>query len=470
MSESPNTPTRIEVAMAAIRHRIQKAPGTKLPSIRSLAEQQGISKSTIVEAYDRLVAEGEVEVRPRSGFFATARARPAIFPDAGVQLNRMIDPLWIMRQSLAVGSDALRPGCGWLPDDWLPGDILRQVLRGVTRGDQANFTAYGTPQGFFPLREQLARRLNELDIAADPNCILLTDSATRSIDIVCRFMLKPGDTVLIDDPCYFSFQSLLQTQRVNIVGIPYTVNGPDLERFAAACIEHRPKLYLTTAVLHNPTGASIDVSTTHRLLKLAEEHDLILVEDGVYADLEEYPSPGLAALDGFERVIYLGSFSKTLTGALRCGFIVARKEWIEGLTDLTLATGFGISDLPAQIMHRLLVNGSHRHHLNGLRPRLARNMAATTRHLHSLGFTLWAPPKAGMFLWAALPDGLDSSAVAQRALEHNLVLAPGDAFSVSRTAGRYLRFNVAQCGDKRLFDVLARVATEVSSMAPVKLK
>jgi DNA-binding transcriptional MocR family regulator len=156
----------------------------------------------------------------------------------------------------------------------------------------------------------LARRLNERDIAASPNGILLTDSATRSIDVVCRFLLQSGDTVLIDDPGYFNFQAMMQAQRVNVVGVPYTRTGPDLERFTAACIQHRPKIYLTTAVLHNPTGANVSVGTAHRLLKLAEAHDLILVEDCIYADLEARPSPGLAALDRFERVILVGSFPR----------------------------------------------------------------------------------------------------------------------------------------------------------------
>jgi DNA-binding transcriptional MocR family regulator len=455
MLDRTRAPTRIEAAMTTIRQRIAAAPGARLPSIRRLAEQQKVSKSTIVVAYDRLVAEGEVEARPGSGFFAAIRARPFNLTDAGPQLDRAIDPLWIMRQSMASRDPAARPGCGWLPDEWLPGEMLRRILRGVAREESANLTAYGTPQGFRPLRDQLARRLNERDVAADPSAILLTDSGTRAIDLVCRFLLQPGDTVLVDDPCYFNFQSMLQAQRVRMIGVPYTQNGPDLERFAAACIEHCPKLYLTTAVLHNPTGASVSAGTAHRLLKLAEVHDLILVEDSIFADFEVRPSPGLAALDGFERVILLGSFSKTLTAALRCGFIVARGDWIEGLTDLALATSFGTSDLAAQVTHRLLTDGSYRRHLDALRPRLARAMAATAGHLHRLGFTLWMRPEAGMFVWAQLPDGLDSSEIAMRALERGLVLAPGNVFSVSRTASRYLRFNVAQCSDKRVFDVLA---------------
>jgi DNA-binding transcriptional MocR family regulator len=381
--------------------------------------------------------------------------RPFKLTEDGPQFDRAIDPLWIMRQSLAFDRSTWQPGCGWLPDEWLPGEMLRRILRALAREGRANLTAYGTPQGFRPLREHLARRLNARDVAADPSAILLTDSATRAIDLVCRFLLQPGDTVLVDDPCYFNFQSMLRAQRVRMIGVPYTPSGPDLEHFSAACTEHRPKLYLTTAVLHNPTGANVSAGTAHRLLKLAEAHDLILVEDSICADFEARPSPGLAALDGFERVILLGSFSKTLTAALRCGFIVARSDWIEGLTDLALATGFGAGDLAAQVTHGLLTDGSYRRHLDGLRPQLARAMAVTAQHLKRLGFTLWTQPEAGMFLWAQLPDGLDSSEIAIRALKRHVVLAPGNVFSVSHSASQYLRFNVAQCRDKRVFDVLA---------------
>lgn len=449
--------TLIEAAVSDIRRMIAAAPGARLPSIRRLAERQNVSKSTIVEAYDRLVAEGAVDARPGSGFFAAARIRPFALAESGPRLDRAIDPLWIMRQSLEQRDPAFQPGCGWLPDTWLPTDMIRRILRGIARDEGANIWGYSSPQGFRPLREHLARRLGERGMATDPSAILLTDSGSRAIDLVCRFLLQPGDTVLVDDPCYFNFQSMLLAQRARIIGVPYTPSGPDLERFAALCQEHKPKLYLTNAVLHNPTGATVSVGTAHRLLKLAEIHDLILVEDNIFADFEARPSPGLAALDGFERVIHLGSFSKTLTAALRCGYIVARPDWIEGLTDLALATSFGSNDLSAQTTFRLLTDGSYRRHLDALRPRLAKAMAGTSERLGRLGFRLWTQPAAGMFLWAELPEGLDSSTIALRALEKGVVLAPGNVFSVSHSAARFMRFNVAQCGDKRIFEVLEGV-------------
>jgi DNA-binding transcriptional MocR family regulator len=457
MLDTARGSTLIETAMVEIGRLIAAAPGARLPSIRRLADLHNVSKSTIVEAYDRLVAEGAVVARPGSGFFAATRTRPFALAEAGPRLDRAIDPLWITRQSLAQTNPALQPGCGWLPDDWLPDDMVRRVLRGLARDESANLTRYSLPQGNWPLREHLARRFQERGIDTTPQAILLADSGSRAIDLVCRFLLRPGDAVLVDDPCYFNFQSMLLAQRAKVIGVPYTPAGPDLDRFAALCTEHRPRLYLTNAVLHNPTGATVSVGIAHRLLKLAAAHDLIVVEDNIFADFEARPSPGLAALDGLERVIHLGSFSKTLTAALRCGYIVARPDWIEGLTDLALATSFGANDLSAQMTLGLLTDGTYRRHLDALRPRLAKAMAQTATQLQRLGFTLWTEPEAGMFLWAQAPEGVDTSTLAIRALEQGVVLAPGNVFSVSRQANRFMRFNVAQCSDKRVFETVERV-------------
>jgi len=129
--------------------------------------------------------------------------------------------------------------------------MLRRILRSVAREPRSEHHRLRHAAGFLPLRDQVARRLQERDIAADPNAIL-PHRFRHALD-------RPGlrasccspATRCVDDPCYFNFQYLMQAQRVRMIGVPYTRNGPDLERFAAACAEHRPKLYLTTAVLHN---------------------------------------------------------------------------------------------------------------------------------------------------------------------------------------------------------------------------
>jgi DNA-binding transcriptional MocR family regulator len=451
------SPTLVESAMSTIRHRIAARslpPGARLPSIRAFAKSMQVSKSTVVEAYERLAAEGMIRSRPGSGFYAAGSLAPLSLAEIGPRLDRAVDPLWVSRQSLEAGDGMLKPGCGWLPASWMPQSALRRALRGVARAEDVALADYGTPLGLPTLRQLLARRLAGHGIEASPEQIMLTESGTQAIDLLCRLLIEPGDAVLVDDPCYFNFHALLRAHRAKVVGVPYTRSGPDVDLFAQALAEHRPRLYITNSAIHNPTGAVLSPVTAHRLLTLADQSDLIIVEDDIFADFEHAAAPRLAALDGLSRVVQIGSFSKTLSASVRCGFIAAPRGWIERLTDLKIATTFGGGRLAAELVLTLLKDGSYRKHMDLLRVRLARAMVETSTRLRAIGITPWIDQPAGLFLWCSLPDNVDAAEVARRALAANVVLAPGNAFSLSQSAGRFLRFNVAQCEDPRIFEVL----------------
>lgn len=451
--------TRVGAVMDSLRERIAGRllmPGARVPSIRAMTEALGVSKSTVVEAYDRLVAEGAIVARRGSGFFVSGHAPPFVLADVGPRLDREVDPLWLTRQSLEAGAKVLKPGCGWMPPSWLPEDGVRRALRAVARDPQSPLAEYGSPRGLPALRQQLAWRLAQHGVDAPPEQFILTDGGTHALDLVCRFLLEPGDTVLIDDPCYFNFQALLLAHRVKIVSVPYTPTGPDLTAFERALTEHRPRLYVTNSAIHNPTGATLAPAVAHRLLKLAGEHDLLIVEDEIFADLEEEAAPRLAAFDGLARVVSIGSFSKTLSAAVRCGYIAARADWIEPLIDLKLATTFGNGQLAASVVHRMLVDGTYRRHLEATRAKLADAMGETIRRLGYAGLDVWTRPRAGIFVWARLPDSLDAADIARHALAGQVVFAPGNVFSASQSAAGFLRFNVSQCNRPKVYEELQR--------------
>jgi DNA-binding transcriptional MocR family regulator len=452
-------PTRIETVMAAIRARIASRaclPGSRLPSVRAQAKAMAVSVSTVVEAYDRLVAEGSITSRPGSGFYVAGPIAPLALAQLGPPRDRDVDPLWVSRQSLEADPAVLKPGCGWLPASWMYEAGMRKALRAAARADVSSLADYATPLGHPALRQLLARRLAQQGIDVPASQVMLAESGTQAVDLICRFLLQPGDTVLVDDPCYFNFHALLKAHRVTAVGVPYTPTGPDLDAFAAALQAHAPRLYITNAGIHNPTGATLSPVTAHRLLKLAEASDLVIVEDDIFADFEETAAPRLAAYDGLARVIQIGSFSKTISAALRCGYIAARADWIESLADLKLATSFGGGRLAADILYTALTDSGYRKHMEAVRRRLAQARSTTLLRLGAIGITPWLVPQAGMFLWCALPDGNDAAALARACLADGVVLAPGNAFSLSLRAGGFLRFNAAQAGDPRVMDVLAR--------------
>ena len=450
--------TRTAEVAEAIRSRLASrvlTTGDRLPSIRGFAASMGVSPSTVVEAYDRLAAEGLIHARPGSGFYVANILQPLALAEMGPRLDRAVDPFWVSRQSLDADARVLKPGCGWLPADWMPNSALRRAIRGLARTDDAVLCDYGATRGPLTLRRLLARQFAAEGLDAGPDRILLTGSGTQAIDLICRLLVKPGDTVLVDDPCYFNFQALLRAHQAVIVGVPMTPCGPDMDRFDALTREHRPRLYITNSALQNPTGSTLSPQIAHRLLNIAAAHDMTIVEDDIFADFEPSSSPRLATLDGLSRVIRIGSYSKTLSASIRCGYIAARADWIEALIDLQVATSFGgVSPVAAEIVHAALSDGSYRKHLEGVRRRLARARREVASKLERLGVEPWMMPRGGFYLWCRLPGDRDAAPIARKALGENVVLAPGNVFSVSQTAQGFMRFNVAQMGDPRIFDVL----------------
>lgn len=456
-----------EKVMTLIRERISARtllPGEKLPSVRSLAATTGISKSTVVEAYERLAASGLIEPRRGAGFFVGSQPVPHSLKSVARPIERAIDPLWMSRQALEPRPGMLSPGCGWLPESWMPQEIIAKAMRNLARTGGAMLTDYSEPKGLAPLRQLIARRLAAREIKAGAEEVIMADSASSALDLVLRFLTEPGDTILVDDPCYFNFLAGLRANRLRVVSVPFGLGGPDVEAFAHLAETERPRLYLTNAGLHNPTGWKLSAVTAHKVLKLAERHDLLIIEDDIFGDLEGEPAPRYAAMDGLERVIVIGSFSKTLSAAFRAGYVALRSDWAEDFTDFRIASRFGGNQMAEALVHAVLSDSAYRRHLDGLRNRLIASGDAVARELQALGFELLNPALGGFFLWCRLPDGLEVTALSKAALVHGLVLAPGDVFSQSGSASNLMRFNVAQCDDDQVFSLLQQVVAEARKM------
>ncbi len=464
MTKNKPEKTLVEHAMAGVLSQIEQRillTGAKLPSIRQFAETMGVSKSTIVEAYDRLSAEGIIQPRRGSGFYVIGHMPPLDLSKILPKADRLIDPLWISRQSLEADESYLKPGCGWLPSDWMPEDNIRRALRAMARADQGILSEYGTPHGHEGLRQYILRRNAVLGIEASLEQIMLTCSGTQTIDLICRFFLKTGDTVIVDSPCYFNFQALLKAHQVRIIAVPYMSDGPDLAKFEQALAGHNPRLYITNSAIHNPTSARLSPIKAHKLLKLAEQYDLIIVEDDIFADFEYEAAPRLAAFDGLEQVIYIGSYSKTLSAAIRCGFLTAKTEWLEGLLDLKIATTFGGSPFSAALIWHILKDGSYHKYMHELKLKLTKGRSQVVKNLEAIQIKPWLIPDAGIYLWCKLPYGLDSAIVAKHAFDQKIILAPGSTFYVDDQTSSYLRFNITQSASPRIYKTLKQIIADL---------
>ena len=435
--------------VGGIQHLIEQRTlraETRLPSIRQFAAVHKVSKFTVVQAYDRLVASGHIHSRQGSGFFVTGLAPSTDAGESALRLEKAADVLWLMRQQARELHFKHLPGSGWLPAKWLEDSGLDRAMRAVARlGSRSVLGAYGDPRGFAPLREDVSRRLAEFGIAASADQILLTNGISGAIDLVGRYLIRPNDVVFVDDPGLFQTFGHMRALGATIQGVPWTRSGPDLERLESMAEEFRPRLYITTSIVQNPTGRSISQGTAFRLLQLAERYGFRVIEDDVDGPCHPNPPPRLASLDQLNRVIYVNGYSKALSPRLRVGFVAAHPELVRDLVDLKMLTQAASSELTERIVHEVVISGRYRKHRAKLMAKLQRVRQRALRRLEALGLGPAEDNTHGLFAWMDVPGVSGTTALAEAAAKHDMLLAPGAIFSPNLTPSRKMRFNVAYC-------------------------
>jgi DNA-binding transcriptional MocR family regulator len=449
--------------VAGIRRQIDDRhlrPGTKLPSIRNFAENHNVSRFTVVEAYDRLVAMGRLQSRRGAGFYTAASSAPtdAAHPAPSDNHKRNEELVWLIRRLLEADENTLLAGGPWLPNSWLDGAGIRQSLNVLARKNGAHLLEYGHPFGYLPLREHLALMLAAIGITAHPGQILLTQGTSQALGLVIRYLLKPGDAALVDDPGYYNMFGNLRMQGVEMLAVPRNPDGPDiaiLEKLAAA---HRPKVYFTQSVMQNPTGTDMTPHVAFKILQAAERHNFTVVEDDIFSDLQVKTTPRLATLGQLDRVIYARSFSKTLSGSLRVGFVACSQNVANELADIKMLTSITTSPFIERLIYLMLVDGHYRKYLSRLHERLGEARLNVVHAFEQIGLQLFAQPGDGMFVWARFPHLEDSLALAEASQRDGIMLAPGTVFRPHLDCSPWLRFNVAVCEDTRVQRWLQRQA------------
>lgn len=426
--------------------------GAKVPSVRQFAAAHEVSVFTVVEAYDRLVAQGWLVSRPNQGFFVKARPAAHAAGEAGPG-GFSFDSMWYLRKIFENRALEMKPGCGWLPNDWLFDDGLKRALRQLGN-ENLDIAGYGHPKGYPQLRRLVSEHLAEHEIATGPEGVLLTQGSSQAMDLAARRLVRPGEPVLVDDPGYSNLLFMLRLQGARLVGVPRTPGGYDLAALEALIAEHRPRVFFTQPRLHSPTGSIATLAQMHRVLQLAEANDIVLVENDIYADLDPEPRASLASLDQLRRVVHISSFSKTISPNIRVGYLVAHADLIEDLGQLKMVAGLTSSELNERLAFGALTDSRWRRHLKGLREKLAVAQRRVAGRLSDMDFELFCEPGCGMYLWARHPDIADSAAVSNLAAERGIMLGPGHLFMPDLRATGWLRFNVAFCGDERLFAFL----------------
>lgn len=434
------------------------ATGDKLPSIRAYAKASGCSKNTVISAFDTLTASGLIEPRRGSGYYVTGTRATAQPPDETPTLDRAMDTVWLMREQLRSKPDVLNLGEGFPPVEWLTDARIDQFHQRVARMSATSLFRYGSRFGYQPLRQHLQKKLAGHEIEAAPTQIVLTHGANQAMDMVLRYFVRADDTVLVDDPGYYALFGKIQLSRANIVGVPRLTDGPDVDVLEAHLKRYRPRLFFTQSVGHNPTATDTSAAKAHRILQLAEAYDLIIVENDSHADLKPRTAVRISALDQLRRTIYVGSFSKSVSAALRVGFLACHADLASDLADVKMLTHVSSSEYCERALDIFLSEGHFLRHTNRLQDRLRHATAQGIAALTRLGATVFKESEQSLYLWASLQGEENSLDFAAAMLTHNVILAPGTVFSAGgATSSPWFRFNVGYLGDTRFAAALAQV-------------
>lgn len=429
---------------------------SRLMPIRKAAAHFGVSKNTVVDAYDRLVAAGHATSRPGSGFVVTAAA----VPGGGARprhVTEAVDIASLLSAQLDQNFE-IRVGDGRPPPSWTDQSEIKRHLNAHGGLLAADGDAYGSALGFLPLRQLLALRLQAQNIAAGDANILMTFGANHALDLIIRAMVSPGDTVVVDEPGYYPLFAKLKLAQVRMVGVRRNPDGPCVEDLAAKLASERPKLFFTQSLGHNPTGGSISLPVAHAVLSAVSRHNTVIVEDDPFTDLPTTVDLRLATLDQLNTVISIGTFSKTLSASLRSGFIAARQDRIAALAELKMLTTVNSSGHVERLLHRLLSEGHYDRHLKRLGRRIETATERVLATLAKAGFNVFSDAVGGYYLYLALPGGVDDIELARAGAKEGIFIAPGSVFCLDKASAsaRGIRINVARADDVRFYEFLLR--------------
>nr|WP_067294406.1 PLP-dependent aminotransferase family protein [Marinobacterium profundum] len=436
--------------------------GERLPSIRALCEQQGLSKATVQHALQRLEAQGVIEARPKAGYFVALLPSAARAPRS---LARIEAPRPVTVSELFL--DIMRRSAAFdlLPDlhagDSPPGIVAlnRAIGRALRRQKGDDHQYYDAPAGDMALREQLALHAARRGWQVLPEQLCVTSGCQHALFLALMACCRKGDVVAVESPGFYGVLQLLEQLELQVVEVPTSSEtGLDIEALEAVLKRWDIKACVVSPAFATPGGALMPLSARQRLLVLAEEFDLAIIEDDIYADtaFSQVPDP-LKALDTRERVILCSSFSKSLSRDLRLGW-VAGGRWHDRILHLKLVTQLASSRYLQQGLADFMRDGSLAAHLRRQRSELRIRRDRLLAFLHAWpGEIRVSTPQGGLAVWLELPESVNTLSTYPLALAQGVVITPGPLFSVSGQFRNCLRISFAHPWDTRRSEALGRL-------------
>jgi 2-aminoadipate transaminase len=462
--------------LRSLVHAGDLRPGDRIPASRELANNLGVHRTTVANAYAELESEGLIQGHVGRGTFIRANGNGLSMtpPPPSLPMTNGTNGLrWellfaderseeILSRPTAEAPENTLSFVIARPDDkFFPIDELQTCAQTVLRREGSDILNLGASDGYGPLKAALLDLLRSEGIPARQETLLITDGCQQALDLIAKAFVRAGDTVILENPTYPGASGVFQSVRARCLGVPVQTHaepgvpmGMDLDILETTLSQNRVKLLVLTPDFQNPTGVSMPLDSRRRVLELAGRYQVPVVEDHIYSRLNvrEEKIPSLKQLDRSNLVIHIDSFAKVAFPGLRVGWIVAPAAAIERLRVVKQMSDLHTDQLAQATLAEFLRRGLFQKHLTRMRKLYRERLLVLDEALRRTmpEGTRWTRPEGGMCVWLELPPGFDASELMIHAKERGVLFAPGRYFYVQTPLPNTLRLGFASLDEKQI--------------------
>ena len=456
--------------------------GTRLPTERALASELGVNRTTVMNAYNELASEGLIEGhvgrgtlvrRNQFGYLGDGLESETASWLLGIPAGEreILGPDALMLSELAAMSESkeiisLAPGNP--SPDLLPADMIQSIFTDGFISARQSALGYGPVEGLHSLRTAIAASMRSRGVAVDAQHILILSGSTQGVGLIGRFLLNPGDEVVVEVPTYIGAIQMFRALNVRVIGVPTDHEGIRIDLLESILARHRPSLIYTIPTFQNPTGTVMSLDRRRRLLLLAKRYQTPILEDDPYGEIyfgEKRPSP-LKALDSNGQVLYLSTYSKILAPGLRVAWLAAPEPMIERLSLHKQVFDLNTNAIGQWVISEILRRNLLDDHLKMVRQQYERKRDLMLQAIA----THWPKevrvnrPDGGFHLWCRLPGDMRSRTLLREAANEQVAFVIGEPFHVDGGGQQNFRLSFAYPETKHIEEGVRRIGNAMKRL------